>query len=137
MASKAFALDVDEDRWRILNELFDLSTSTELTTKINILSKSKEIQKRYDASFLVTEYFDLLEVKTRTAILKRLLQAPETGVRFSTLTAIDKVMSIGEPGIVELLPIIDKLRTDPDKETRQWANREADAIERQLKARKR
>ena len=133
---KCTAVDVDAQEWRILNELFDLATPSELTAKVDTLSKSSDKEKRADAAHLVGEYYHVLNAKARIVILKRLLQDPDTDIRACGLMACENNLSLDSPGALELVPVINKLRRDPDKDTRWWANREGDELAKELREEK-
>ena len=134
VVNTSFALDVDEGRLTALDTLFNMMSQSELTTKVEILSKSKDTEKRAVAAYLLGEYFEALGPKKRFIILKRLLKDSTSEIRACALMACENNMGlIIKRGGDEIPSIIDKLRNDPNPETRHWANRQGNVIKREQK----
>jgi len=129
------AIDVDEGKYNAIYTLFETMSPAEVVAKVDVLSKSRDIEKRGTAAQLLGEYFHWLQPKKqRNIILQRLYSDPTSDIRACMMLACEN-----DPSIIrslsdaEIIRITDKLRNDPDRDTRRWAIQEGDKIKEEMK----
>lgn len=120
VAVSAPAKELNENWMRVLQTLYDLSSSDELIRKLQAMASSKDEVQQADAAYLVGEVYSRYPRIELVTVLIDLMKSKKAAVRYeavATSASLTKHLRM-------LLPSIDALVDDPDPTVRRIARHE-------------